>query len=248
TNIALEVGLFNRLQITVDYFNETRKNILMVREDIPTTMGLSADISANVGEAKGEGIDLSMNYSRNFSNSLWIQGLFNFTYATSVFKVYEEPLYDEPWMTRVGYPISIRRGFIAERLFVDDEEVANSPQQHFGEVRGGDIKYMDLNGDGQITDLDKAPIGYPEIPEINYGFGLSAGYHAFDFSIFFQGLARESFWLGHSSTAPFRSYTYSGESFAEGTILQNQVLKAYADSYWSEDNRDVYAIWPRLSW
>src|SRR5690606_26072224 len=170
TNIALEVGLFNRLQITADYFNETRKNILMVREDIPTTMGLSADISANVGEAKGEGIDLSMNYSRNFSNSLWIQGLFNFTYATSVFKVYEEP-----WMTRVGYPISIRRGFIAERLFVDDEEVANSPQQHFGEVRGGDIKYMDINGDGQITELDMAPLGYPEIPEINYGVGLSAG-------------------------------------------------------------------------
>lgn len=247
TNIALEIGLFDRLQITADYFNETRKNILMPREDIPTTMGLSAAISANVGEAKGEGIDLSMNYSHNFSSNLWMQGLFNFTYATSAFKVYEEPLYNEYWLTRVGYPISLRRGYIAERLFVDDDEVANSPQQHFGEVRGGDIKYMDINGDGQITELDMVPLGYPEIPEINYGVGVSSGYKGFDASVFFQGLARESFWIDPRATAPFRRYVYSGEDFAEGTIIQNQVIKAYADSYWSEENRDVYALWPRLS-
>src|SRR5690606_15736167 len=135
----------------------------------------------------------------------------------------------------------------AERLFVDDEEVENSPVQQFGEVRGGDIKYMDINGDGQITELDMAPLGYPQTPEINYGFGLSAGFKSFDLSAFFQGLARESFWIGRYYTAPFRSYTYSGESFPEGTILQNQVLKAYADSYWSEENRDMYALWPRLS-
>src|SRR3546814_11197176 len=66
--------------------------------------------------------------------------------------------------------------FIAERLFLDDEEVANAPRQNFGEVRGGDIEYMDVNQDGEITALDKVPLGYPTVPEINYGSGLSAGY------------------------------------------------------------------------
>ena len=248
TDIAMELELFNKLQITADFFSEIRKNIFMERADIPPTMGLSADISANVGEASGKGVDISANYSQSFYNGLWIQGMANFTYATSKYKVYEEPDYDEYWLTKIGYPISIRRGFIAERLFIDDNEVRNSPEQQFGgEVRGGDIKYMDLNGDGKITNLDKAPLGYPTTPEINYGFGISAGYKGLDFSIFFEGLGRESFWIDPAATAPFRNYAYTGETFPAGTILENQVLKAYANSYWSENHRDVYALWPRLS-
>src|SRR3546814_13395652 len=111
--------------------------------------------------------------------------------------------------------------FIAERLFLDDEEVANAPRQNFGEVRGGDIKYLDVNQDGEITALDKVPLGYPTVPEINYGFGLSAGYRGVDISVFFQGLARESFWIDAEAPAPFASYVYSGESFPSGTILPN---------------------------
>ena len=244
TNVAIELGLFNKLDINADFFWEHRKNILMTREDIPTTMGLSAAIAANLGEAKGRGFDFSAEFSHSYPSGLWLQGMGNFTYATSEYEVYEEPAYDEYWLTRVGYPIAVQRGYIAERLFVDDEEVANSPTQ-FGEVRGGDIKYMDVNGDGRITTLDEVPLGYPTIPEINYGFGLSGGYKGFDVSVFFQGLGRESFWIGHSSTAPFRRYVYSG---TWDRIIHNQVLQAYADSYWSEENRDVYALWPRLNY
>src|SRR3546814_8877712 len=112
-------------------------------------------------------------YSHSLPSGVWMQALANFTYATNAFEVYEEPEYDESWLTRVGYPISLQRGFIAERLFLDDEEVANAPRQNFGEVRGGDIKYLDVNQDGEITALDKVPLGYPTVPEINYGFGLS---------------------------------------------------------------------------
>jgi len=69
----------------------------------------------------------------------------------------------------------------------------------------------------------------------------------FDFSIFFQGLSRESFWINSKSTAPFRNYQYSNETFPAETILENNVLQAYAESYWSEENQDLYALWPRLS-
>src|SRR5690606_12899735 len=106
--------------------------------------------------------------------------------------------------------------------------------------------YMDINGDGMITGLDRTLIGYPTIPEINYGFGFSIGYKGIDFSAFFQGLDRESFWINTSVVSPFTSVSYDGENNA-GIILQNQLLAAIADSYWSESNQDLYAFWPRLS-
>ncbi len=248
SNVAMELGLFNNsVELQADWFTETRKNIFMQRADVPASMGLSAPIYANIGEAKGSGFDMSLSYSKNYYNSLWLKGMLNFTYATSKFVVYEEPHYEYPWLYRAGFPINISRGYIAERLFIDNMEVQNSPEQQLGgTVMAGDIKYVDVNGDGQITSLDMVPLGHPTIPEVNYGFGLSMGYKGFDFSVFFQGLGRTSFFINPRATGPFRSYTYDGETLP-GTA-QNHVLRAYADSYWSEENRDLYATFPRLSW
>ncbi len=235
TNWGVEVSLYNKLNILLDIYSEHRKNILMNRAYIPVTMGLlsNADIQANLGQATGKGFDLSVDYNHSFNRNLWIQARGNFTYATSKFSVYEEPDYEERYLSRVGYPMSQQWGYIAERLFADDTEVANSPVQAFGEYRAGDIKYHDINGDGQITTRDRVPIGYPTTPEIVYGFGFSIGYKDFDLSAFFQGLARESFWIDAENTAPF--------------VNDRALLKAYADSHWSEEQRNLYATWPRLS-
>jgi TonB-linked SusC/RagA family outer membrane protein len=234
TNLGLELGLWDVFTIQTDVFRENRTNILMDRASIPATMGLQSTIRANVGEAKSKGFETSINYSKIFNKDFWITGMANFTYATSEFTIYEEPDYsDMPWKSHVGQSLSQWEGYVAERLFVDEEEVRNSPPQ-FGDYRAGDIKYKDINGDGKITELDRVFIGYPNSPEIVYGFGISVGYKNFDFSTFFQGLARESFWIDPSSTAPFID-------------RQNAMLKAYADNHWSEANRDIYALWPRLS-
>lgn len=253
TDIGVEMGFFNnRLEIEGDYFKETRKNIFMQRADIPQSMGLAAGVYANIGEASGEGVDFSVNYTQSFYKGLWLKGMANFTYATSKYNVYEEPDYEYPWLYHTGYPINIGRGYIAERLFIDDKEVQNSAEQQLGDdVRGGDIKYVDVNGDGKITSLDMVPIGYPTVPEINFGFGLSMGYKGFDLSVFFEGLARESFFISPTATAPFRSYLYPSEVTSgrlTGKIIQNEVLQVYADNHWSEENKDLYALYPRLSW
>ncbi|MGV3502082.1 MAG: SusC/RagA family TonB-linked outer membrane protein [Adhaeribacter sp.] len=251
SNVALELGLFDKFNFIGEYFREYRRNILMTRASIPTTMGLSAAMRANVGEASGEGVDLSLDYMESFSSNFWIQARANFTYATSAYQVYEEPQYNEAYLSRVGYPTTQQWGYIAERLFVDDAEVANSPAQNFGSVvRGGDIKYRDVNGDGQITTLDRVPLGFPTTPEIIYGFGASLGRGPVDISAFFQGLGRESFWIDVNATAPFVSYTYPNEVFTgdyTNPILENQLIQAYADNHWSEENRNLYALWPRLS-
>ncbi|MGY3052053.1 TonB-linked SusC/RagA family outer membrane protein [Pedobacter sp. UYEF25] len=233
TNLALEMGFFNKLKLTAEVYSEKRKNILMSRSAIPVTMGLTADVRANVGEAEGKGTDLSLEYNQTVSNDFWVSVMGNFTYARSKFTVYEEPIYDEKYRSRIGHPIFQDYGLIAERLFVDDVEAANSPKQNFGPYGGGDIKYTDVNRDGQITGADMVPIGNPRLPEIVYGFGFSSGFKNFDFSAFFQGLSNESFWIDSRATSPFNNET--------------QLLKAYADSHWSEDSRDIYSLWPRLS-
>jgi TonB-linked SusC/RagA family outer membrane protein len=233
-NYAIEIELWDKLNIIAEYFTEYRTNILMRREAIPTTMGLSAAISANVGEASGKGVDLSLDYNQSWTKDFWTSARANFTYATSRYEVFEEPNYKEPWRSRVGKSLNQTYGYIAERLFMDDEEARNAPPQEFSsEYGGGDIKYLDVNRDGRITAIDRVPIGNPTVPEIVYGFGFSAGYKGLDASCFFQGAANESFWINASSTSPFQGET--------------QLLKVYADSHWSEDNRNMYAIWPRLS-
>lgn len=249
SNLAVEVGLFNKVQIQADFFRERRKNILMDRADIPTTMGLSAAVRANVGEAKAEGMDVSINYSHSFSNGVWLQAMGNFTYATAVFSVYEEPAYEQEWWkSRVGSAISQPYGYLAERLFVDDSEVANSPAQQFGSVvMAGDIKYKDVNGDGQITALDMVPLGYPTTPEIVYGFGFSLGYKRFDVSTFFQGLSNESIWIGGSVYYPETNETITGPYNIQPFVGNKQIIKAFADSHYSLENPDVYALHPRLS-
>lgn len=250
-NVALELGLWDQVNFIGEYFTEYRENILMTRAFIPSTMGLSAAMRANVGEASAHGVDLSLNFQKYLSNKVWIEALGNFTYAASKYEVYEEPAYDEVNKSRIGYSVKQEWGYIAERLFVDDNEVANSPVQNFGDqVMGGDIKYHDVNDDGQITTLDQVPLGYPTMPEIVYGFGASVGIGNFDLSAFFQGLGRESFWIDVKATAPFVSYRYNNEVFPgdiANPTLENQLIKAYADDHWSEENRDLYALWPRLS-
>ena len=246
-NLGLELGLFGKVEIMADYYTEHRNGILLTRSYIPASMGLQATPQANLGKAKAQGIDLSVDYHHQISKDFWITGRANFTYAVTEYTEYEEV--DNtltPWLSKIGQPVSQQWGYVAERLFVDDAEVANSPVQNVGtdKYAGGDIKYRDINGDDKITSLDMVPVGYPTEPQIIYGFGISAGYKAFDLSFFFQGLAQESFWINtgsNPSTVPFIN-TYGGS-----TRSQNQLLQAYADSHWSETNKDIYALFPRFS-
>ena len=233
-NVGFELKLFNDLEIQAEYFKERRTNILQERADIPSLMGFQAPIRANIGEAKGQGVDISLDYSHIFNKNLWTTIRGNFTYASSEFSEYEEPDYSAtPWRSKIGSKLSQTYGYIAERLFVDDEDVANSPKQQFGEYTAGDIKYKDINRDGIIDEQDIVPIGYPTTPEIIYGFGPSITWKKWDFSVFFQGQANVSLMM--SGFEPF------------GTQSKNNVLEGIAEDYWSKENQNPNAKYPRLT-
>jgi len=240
TNYGLELGLFNNATIQVEYFTENRSNIYWPRNDVPATMGLTAGISSNIGKARSHGIDGSIDYKVSVNKNLWFISRVNFTYATNELIEASEPPYMYPYLSKIGYPINQQWGLVAERLFVDELDVINSPWQYSDSDKpedlnysAGDIKYVDINEDGKIDDDDKVAIGYPTIPEIVYGFGASSGYKDFDFSFFFQGSARSSFFIDPASISPF--------------VKERNALTIIANNHWSDENPDPNAFWPRLS-
>lgn len=243
TNLGLELGLLdNKAEIIVDMFREHRTNILQTRADIPVSMGLWSTPQVNVGEATGEGIDVSVDYNHSLNDKVWLVARGNFTYARSTFQYYEEPDFSgTSWRSRVGQPISQQWGYVAERLFIDNADMLSAPRQDFGEYGAGDIKYKDINGDNVINEIDMVPIGYPTTPELNYGFGLSVGYRNFDASFFLQGSGRYSFWIDAAAMSPFVQTTSGGK------ILETGLPRFIATDYWSEVSQDPRAGWPRLS-
>lgn len=239
-NLGLEMGLFNIFDIQVDYFTEYRKNIFGRRETIPYEMGFSADLFANKGEASSHGFEVQVDANHSFNKNFWLGVRGNFTYATGKYEKVEEPYRPYPWLSNVGKRINQTYGLVAERLFIDEEDIANSPVQTYGEYMPGDIKYKDINNDGLINDEDIVPIGISHSPEVVYGFGVSMGYKNFDISCFFQGATRSSFFINSKATNPFMQMDFGGNNL-------NGMMQAYADDYWSESNRNSYATFPRLS-
>ena len=250
TNYGIEIELLNALELQVDYFTDNRTNVLMQRSYVPTTLGLTdySKVRANTGAISSKGVDVSLDYKKNFKSGLWITSHNTFTYSTNKITKIDEPDYSaSPWLSKEGYNFNQTFGFVAERLFVDEEDINNSPDQKstFSTVQAGDIKYKDINEDGKIDKYDRVAIGYPTVPEITYGFGVSAGYKGVDFSLFFQGSGRRAFWINPQTTAPFVNASDASGSHIDGAY--NQLLQVYADNHWSEANRNPYALWPRLS-
>ncbi len=236
-SLGAELTILNDLKTVVEVYRQQRESIYQTRLPI-ATMGLETNIGANIGKAESRGLDLSLDYSKSLAPDIMVSGRGNLTVTQSKYLFFEEPDYPgEPWRRRSGAIINQQFGYVAERLFVDEQEVANSPSQFAGAM-GGDIKYRDINGDGQITTADMVPIGNPTTPQITYGFGLSSRIKQFDIAFFFQGNAKTSFFINPNAVSPF----LGGGTPASTTLL----LQAFADDHWSESDRNLYALYPRF--
>lgn len=235
-NLGLELGLFNSLNIVAEVYKEDRTNIFLERKTIPDYFGTKGTtIYSNLGHVKAKGLDVSMDYFKQFSDDFSMAFKGTFTYATNKVVAYDEPAFmKHKNLKQEGHAINTALAYQAERLFIDNAEVAASPLQQIGGfIQGGDIKYFDYNNDGLINSDDRVRMGYPTNPEIVYGFGPSFKYKNLDFSLFFQGVGRTSLMM--SGFHPF------------GTSDQRNVLDFIADDHWSPSNPNIYSAYPRLS-
>ena len=233
-DIGIDLELFRQLTITADYFNEKRYNILLHREAWPESLGYyTAKPWSNKGKVDNWGIELSVNWRKEFTKDLDVDFRGNFTYTENKYVNLDEPVYPYVWKTSTGKPLSRTTGYIAQGLFSSQEEIDNSPTQNLGStVKPGDIKYRDVNGDGKIDGSDQVMISpYGTTPRIQYGLGMNVTYKKFDFGVFFNGSAKRTIMI--SGISPFGQSDYN-------------VMQFIADDYWSESNPNPNAKYPRL--
>ena len=234
-NLGADLSFFNQLNISVDYFKENREGIFLQRKSIPMYVGLSTKPWVNIGKMRNSGIDASLEYHQPLGKDLHLTVRGNFTYARNRIMDQAEPDYAYTYMNHSGQMQWQKFGLVAAGLFQDQEDIDSWAKQSFGEVKPGDIKYLDLNGDGIVDNYDTKPIGYSDIPEIVYGFGFSLQWKAFDLSAFFQGVAHVSF-----STLTDQTQAFVGRNLKESSV--------FADLYgntWTPENPG--AKYPRMT-
>jgi len=239
-NLGIEVSAFhNELQLIVELFKERREGILIRNFTIPYASGYRADNIpyGNIGITSNKGIDASLTYTKNFKRSSFISfnGSFNFNQNRNVYDGL--PPWQFPWLNRQGHPIDQRFGYIALGLFSDSTEILASPSQA-GDVRPGDIKYKDLNGDGIINSYDQTAIGFGAVPRMLYGLNFGFGYRGFDLSLFFQGAGLVDFnYASGFGTTPFSEGATYGNMY-------NMVTDRWTGDTKTSNPRPFY---PRMS-
>lgn len=234
-NVGLEIGMFNNaLTLDVDYFFEKRTDILIQRISLPGIAGYNQAPFANIGKMQNQGVEATVELNGNL-NTLQYRFYGNFSFTRNKILEMDEPQMEYAYRMRTGHPLGQRFGLIAEGLFENQAEIDTSPEQKFGAVRPGDVKYKDLNNDGVIDADDETAIGYSNVPEIIYGFGTQLVWKGIDFGVFFRGQARVTYALGGSTFIPF------AEGVGKGNVFQKALDR------WTPENPDPNAFYPRHS-
>lgn len=242
-NLGLDLNLWNKLSVEIDYFRDLRRGIFMERSQLPDIMGIPNTPYGNVGKMRNGGVDGTIAYNDKIGPvSFEVRG--NFTVTKNKILEYDEPNYKYPYLSKKGKGNEITYGYISLGYFRDSVDILNSPQQ-LGAVRPGDLKYKDVNGDGQIDKQDIVPIGNSSIPRIQYGFAASIEYKNWDVNLFFRGSGGVDFFYGGAGYFPFQG----GEV---GNILEvvNNKSDRWIPAWYSGDpsTENPDARFPRLSY
>lgn len=254
-DLGIDLKLFNDdLSIVFDLFKERRENILLKREhSMPSFLGYNTSAPyGNIGIIENKGFDGTIEYNKRI-NKDWVIALRgNVTFNKDKWIQGELPEQKYEWMNQYGRNINGAKGYVAEGLFTQAEiddmarweslSAANkaiTPKpfaSQFGTVKAGDIKYKDLNNDGQIDAYDQTYISRGDVPTTVYGFGFTVGWKDLSVGMMFQGVAGAERVLNGSSINPFNGGGGSGNLYSN------------IDDRWTEENPDQNAFYPHLSY
>ena len=247
-NLGFELGLWNMLDFNFDLFQEKRKDIFMQRSIVPTQSGFVQAPWANFGKVTNKGVEMTLNFHKQWNRDWFTSAYGNFTYAKNRVDEKDEPeVLKGTHRSQTGRSMNELWGLVAERLFTADDFNADGTlkegipsQDGVGAVtlHPGDIKYVDVNGDNAITEQDEGYIGGTEDPRIVYGFGGVVSYKNVDLNFFFQGSGDLYRIIGQ------QPYFLPGG----GTTTEGNAYATNIDDRWTDANPDPYAFWPRLSY
>lgn len=243
-NIGTEIGLFNKLNITVDLYKERRKNILIARSSLSGILGVTGTVFANLGEMNNQGVDANLEYNEQIGKvSLRLYG--NFTYNNNKIVERDEPRQLYAYQQATGQKLGDNLMYIAEGLFTSAEQIAASPTQFGTNLKPGDIKYKDMNGDGVINSFDRVYTGKSDVPTKLYGAGFTVGYKGVDLSLFFQGISDVSF-MANGAAVTGDGASGAGIVPFTGMGQYPSGMLAILENRWTVENPRQDAYYPRL--
>jgi hypothetical protein len=231
-NIGIDAKLFGGLDVTFDYWMQSRKDIwVSAAGKYSDVLGMDAPYE-NAGKVNSHGLELGLDYNKTFGDVKFnIGGNFMLTKSKIKEQLEEPRMYDN--LVQTGNRVDQIYGLEAIGFFTSEADIAASPVQTFSTVKPGDIKYRDVNGDNIIDANDKVAIGYSTTcPEIFYNFHLGAEWKGLGIYAMFQGTGNYSAVLNTKSMY--------------WPLVGNTNISQYAyDNRWTSSNQD--AKFPRLS-
>ena len=246
-DLGIDFSFFNdKLSGSVDYFNEKREGIYMLREYLPGIVGLESNPSANVGKVTSEGFDGHFTFRQKLGAvGLTIRS--NITYSKNEIVDRDEENNYYWYKMQKGHRVNQARGLISLGLFKDYDDIRNSPVQDFDgyKVMPGDIKYKDVNGDGKIDGNDQVAIGATTKPNLIYGFGIAANWKGLDVNLHFQGAGKSTYFIDGSTVHMFKLGDGWGNVLSE---MANPNRWISADISGDPATENPNAEYPRLSY
>ena len=232
-NVGTDARIANCLDVTVDAFYQQRRNILVSAASLNSdVVGIQSSYD-DKGVVASYGVEAGLRYAKTYDNGLNVNFGANLaTYKNKILAWIENPAY--PNLSVIGGPADAERGLIALGFFADQADIDASPLQEFGQVKPGDIKYMDVNEDGVINENDYVTMDYGnKFPALNYAFTFGTEYKGIGFSATFQGAGNQ-----------IKHLMYVDGVW--GALSDNRNLsQEYYDNCW--DNAGENALYPRLS-
>lgn len=210
-DIGLDMNLFNKVSVTIDYFHDKRYDQLVTRNDVPVIIGIGYSPS-NIAETTNRGFDGQINYQDRFGEVDFNTSLV-FSYAKNKVDYKAEAQQKYSWLTETGRPLNQPFGYkwigyyTPEDIAKIQAGAADAPATPYTDipVQAGDLKYADLNNDGTIDDFDKGAIGKPNLPTTTLGWSFGGYWKGFSFNVLFQGSFDYSFSINGTGIESFKS-------------------------------------------
>jgi len=236
-DIGLDIAILqSRLFVVIDYFRKITADML-VEEPIPPSAGYARPAWVNNGEILNEGFEVELAYQDRFG-ALGIEFSGNFAYLHNEVLSLIAPIgggrIDHgvfATQTQVGFPIGSFFLYVMDGVFQNELDVVTSANQG-SNIRPGDVRYVDQNGDGIIDHNDRVHVG-SAIPKYTTGFQISANYRSFDFGLFWHGA------FGHH-------IYYQVATDIEGFYRPFNLTMRYYDERWTGEGTSNTQ--PRASW
>lgn len=194
-NLGFDIGIVNKLNITLDLFKEKREGILM-SVATPGWFGI-AEPTGNIGETKNHGYEIDLGWNDKIGKSLnyWLKA--NYTFSENRIVYRNDPNNRADYQKYAGKPINVQNKLISVGFYNSLDDIFNGPTANNIATQGrlvpGDLLYVDYNADGKIQDTeDLIPVNNLTYPLSTYGFSGGIGYKGFELTVVFYGVSHTS--------------------------------------------------------